>query len=172
MDDFNTLENSLGLKTSKLKFKKSDQAKRLNIYPKGTLVFPKRGAAIFKNRVQILLENATVDPNLMCLDAFGINALYLREYMLFIGLHNFSDNSGVPQINNKHLYPLLFPVPSKAEQEKIIDAFSSIDQSIQSSINTLFSLIAKKSALMSDLLTGRVRVNVDAKDANKIEEAA
>jgi len=161
VDDFNSPENADGIITAKLRFNKDKQKKRLNLYEKGVLVFPKRGAAIFKNRMQVLKERATVDPNLMCLNAFGINAKFLMEYMLNVGLYNFSDNSGVPQLNNKHLYPMSFPVPSIAEQKEIVGIIECISQSLFSNQKKLEQLITLKKGLMFDLLTGQVRVNVD-----------
>jgi type I restriction enzyme S subunit len=161
VDDFNTLENVSGIVTSKLRFDKGNQKKRLNLYKKNTLVFPKRGAAIFKNRMQVLKAEATVDPNLMCLNPFGIDANFLREYMLNVGLYNYSDNSGVPQLNNKHLYPMLFPVPPLSEQKAITDVLSGVDNTLVSNTNKLAELKKLKKGLMTDLLSGRVRVNVD-----------
>ena len=72
----------------------------------GSLVFPKRGEAIFKNRVRLLGTKATVDPNLMILTP---TAAYVPSFLMYllihIGLFNLSDNSAIPQLNNKHLYP-------------------------------------------------------------------
>ena len=92
----------------------------IRLYTPGSLVFPKRGAAIFKNRVRLLGTRATVDPNLMVMTPKDdLVPDFLMYLLIHIELFNLCDNSGIPQLNNKHLYPKLFPVPTIDEQEEI-----------------------------------------------------
>ena len=132
----------------------------------GSLVFPKRGAAIFKNRVRLLGTKATVDPNLMILTP---TAAYVPSFLMYllihIGLFNLSDNSTIPQLNNKHLYPFLFPVPPIDEQEGIAESILAVDNRIASEEEQMIGLIQLKQALMSVLLTGEVRVTTDTEAA-------
>ena len=131
-----------------------------------SLVFPKRGAAISKNRVRLLGTKATVDPNLMILTP---TAAYVPSFLMYllihIGLFNLSDNSTIPQLNNKHLYPLLFPVPPIDEQEGIAESILAVDNRIASEEEQMIGLIQLKQALMSVLLTGEVRVTTDTEAA-------
>ena len=78
--------------------------------------------------------------------------------LLYIGLFNLSDNSGVPQLNNKHLYPHLFPIPSFHEQQGIAKVISSSDERIASEEDKMFALNDLKQTLMSVLLSGELRV--------------
>ena len=132
----------------------------------GSLVFPKRGAAIFKNRVRLLGTKATVDPNLMILTP---TAAYVPSFLMYllihIGLFNLSDSSSIPQLNNKHLYPLLFPVPPIDEQEGIAASILAVDNRIASEEDKMIGLSKLKRALMSVLLTGEVRVTTDTEAA-------
>ena len=132
----------------------------------GSLVFPKRGAAIFKNRVKVLGTRATVDPNLMVLTpTAAFIPDFLMYFLIHIGLFNLSDNSGIPQINNKHLYPRVFPVPSIDEQEGIADSILASDDRILSEEDKMIGLSKLKRALMSVLLTGELRVTPDTEAA-------
>jgi hypothetical protein len=110
VDDFNTLDNQQGegISVSSNTFD-CPAGLKPKLLPPGTLVFPKRGAAIFLNRVGVLSKPATIDPNLMGLSTKpGVSHEYLRQILLRRDLGTICDNSGIPQINNKHLYPLLF----------------------------------------------------------------
>lgn len=161
VDDFNRPANRGGLREAALRYEPA-QNRRIKTYAPGHIVFPKRGAAIFKNRVQVLHASATVDPNLMVLaPGERIDAEFFAYLMLFIGLHNLGDNSGIPQINNKHLYPCLFAIPTISEQLRIRSALSAIDEQVHAELLILESVDKLKSALSSALLTGEIRVQPD-----------
>ena len=138
----------------------------IRLHSPGSLVFPKRGAAIFKNRVRLLGTNATVDPNLMVMTPkHDLVPGFLMYLLIHIELFNLSDNSGIPQLNNKHLYPKLFPVPAVDEQESIAKSMRAADDRIASEEEKMMGLSRLKQALMSVLLTGEVRVTVDTEAA-------
>jgi type I restriction enzyme S subunit len=61
-------------------------------------------------------------------------------------------------ISKSKLLDLLLAIPSQAEQREIASIMQEIDASIEADNLTLKGQIATKSALMSDLLTGRKRV--------------
>lgn len=136
VDDFNKNENHRNLIISSERFNVEEQANNISILNEGFLIFPKRGAAIFKNRVGILGKKATVDSNLMALECFNIESKYLRVYLEWFGLHNISDNSGIPQINNKHVYPLLIPVFNKEYKNGVIE--------FDDYVSSIFDFIAEK----------------------------
>lgn len=155
VDDFNHPENEDRLVRSSMTF---DQRSRRGIFDPGVIVFPKRGAAILQNRARILGVAGTVDPNLMVMIPTGSGrARFLRDYLLFFNLARICDNSGIPQINNKHIYPLRFPVPLLNEQIAIEQAMDGLAAQTVDAERELGKLRNLKSALMHDLLTGRVR---------------
>ncbi|MGU9312858.1 restriction endonuclease subunit S [Clostridium perfringens] len=126
---------------------------------KGMIVFPKRGASIFTNKIAILNLNGYFDTNIMglkCKDEL-INE-YLFYYLKFIGLERFADTTAVPQINNKHINPLKIPIPSIIEQEKIVWGLDQIDGKIEQYKNKKEKLEYLKGGLMQDLLLGKIRV--------------
>jgi type I restriction enzyme S subunit len=159
--DINEPDNFIEIQTTALRFNAEDNP-GIRSYGAGHLLFPKRGAAIFKNRVRLLIRPTSVDPNLMVLRPFEtIHAPFLMYYLLHFGLFNLSDNSGVPQLNNKHLYPHVFPYPPMAEQQEIAEAMTLVEQRYLTEAGKLDGLQQTKAALMNVLLTGELRVTPD-----------
>ncbi|MCR9161685.1 MAG: restriction endonuclease subunit S [Nannocystaceae bacterium] len=159
---FNMPENRRWIRVGEQSFDSAANSK-IRTYADGHLVFPKRGAAIFKNRVRLLLRATAVDPNLMVLAPLAdLNPQFFRYLLLWIGLFNLSDNSGIPQLNNKHLYPRKFPIPGRVEQDAIADVLARTDDRLETEAQGLVRLSQLKSALMSVLLTGELRVRTEA----------
>ena len=126
---------------------------------KGSLIFPKRGASILLNKVRILVHDAFMDTNLMTLTPKeALDSDYLYYALTHIQLWRVADTTSIPQINNKHIIPLVIPCPSKAEQRAIATALSDVD----ALLSKLDALIAKKrdlkQAAMQQLLTGQTRL--------------
>lgn len=162
VDALNDPANRRMIRQSRDRFR-SEKNPTINTYGCGSLVFPKRGAAIFKNRVRLLGTNVAVDPNLMVLTPNErLNAEFFVLLLLHIRLSSLSDNSGIPQLNNKHLYPKLFVVPPMGEQVEIAKAISSFDDYLDTEQDKISALLVAKHALMSDLLTGELRVTPGA----------
>ena len=141
-----------------------DRSIAANYRPRsGFIVFPKRGAAIFTNKVNIVDRPSLIDPNLMgwqigerAVPAFIAYALKCRK------LDELADVSTVPQINNKHIAPERFAVPPIEEQQKIVgylDAesakFDTLTAEAQRSIDLLQE---RRTALISAAVTGQIDV--------------
>jgi type I restriction enzyme, S subunit len=127
--------------------------------PARSIVFAKRGAAIALNKIRILSEASFMDTNLMALTPGDrLDFEYLYYALGHIGLWRFADTTSVPQINNKHINPLPFPLPDLPEQRSIAKALSNVDRLIDG----LDELLGKKrdlrQAVMQQLLSGRVRL--------------
>jgi type I restriction enzyme, S subunit len=96
--------------------------------PGQSVMFAKRGAAISLNKVRILKQASFMDTNLMALiPQDGLECEYLYYALGHIGLWRFADTTSVPQIDNKHVKPLPFPLPSRPEQRSIATALSDVD---------------------------------------------
>lgn len=179
VDDCGTLKSgespsNFTFVTSGIPYFKVDQMNNCNKYqietpyfiaekvfvPEGSILFPKRGAAIETNKVRILKQNSFFDTNVMSLtlDSSSICNEFFYYWLLKKELWKIADTTSVPQINNKHIKPLLFPCPNFEEQQRIANALSDVDTLI---IN-LEKLIAKKKNIkqgaMQQLLTGRKRL--------------
>lgn len=126
---------------------------------KGSVIFPKRGAAIMTNKVRILAEDSYMDTNMMALTSTGIDSEFLYNVILNEGLYKIADTSTIPQINNKHIEPYEVMLPEFDEQRMIGEFFASLDHLITLHQHKLDKEKQKKKALMQLLLTGKVRVS-------------
>ena len=127
--------------------------------PRGSVIFAKRGAAIALNKVRILAQESFMDTNLMALTPTEeLDGEFLYYAIGYIGLWRFADTTSVPQINNKHVKPLPFPLPKLAEQRAIAEVLGDVD----ALLGSLEQLITKKrdlkQAAMQQLLTGKKRL--------------
>nr|WP_243159267.1 restriction endonuclease subunit S [Clostridium sp. cel8] len=148
VDDMNYTEKYLN------KSKAYFDEEKYNLMPKGMIVFPKRGASIFTNKVAILQNAGYFDTNIMglkCKD--GLNNEYLFYQLKFIELKKFADTTAVPQINNKHINPLKICLPPLKEQQKIASILSSVDEQIEITDSLIEKTKELKKGLMQRFLT-------------------
>ncbi|MCK9588039.1 MAG: restriction endonuclease subunit S [Terrimicrobiaceae bacterium] len=67
-------------------------------------------------------------------------------------------SSGLNTINRRNLRNLLIQVPEKREQEEILAALQTSEQSVTATQTKLAALEALKKSLLQNLLTGRIRI--------------
>jgi len=115
----------------------------LPICPVGTVVFPKRGGAILTNKKRRLGQPSSFDLNTMGFvnRTETIRDDFLWFWMLSVSLSDIYDGSNVPQINNKNVEPLSFPICSPAEQAEIarlldekLDAADALEAEIHAAL--------------------------------------
>jgi type I restriction enzyme S subunit len=130
---------------------------------KGFLVFPKRGAAIFGNKVNIIKVESLIDPNLMgwLISDNGAPAFYAYT-LKSKKLEEIADVSTVPQINTKHIAQELWPCPPLIEQFEIIafldDQAAMFDSLVKETNSSIALLQERRSALISAAVTGQIDV--------------
>ena len=125
---------------------------------KGSVVFPKRGAAIITNKVRILGLDSYMDTNMMALTSERLDPEFLYNIISKEGLYKIADTSTIPQINNKHIEPYEVKIPSLDEQRRIGVYFKQLDHLITLHQRELEETKKKKKSLAKLLLTGSVRV--------------
>ena len=129
------------------------------VIAKGSIIFPKRGAAITNNKVRIAACQLYMDSNMM---AITPNDLVCGDYLYFKityeQLFRIADTSTIPQINNKHIIPYKICLPPLAEQRKIAEILGVWDEAIEKQSRLIEKLELRKRALMQRLLTGRTRL--------------
>ncbi|SET34940.1 type I restriction enzyme, S subunit [Nitrosomonas marina] len=126
------------------------------------IVFPKRGAAIFTNKVNIVKVDSIIDPNLMGWEiGEKVRSEYIAHLLKLRGLADIADVSTVPQINNKHIEPIKFPIPPTQEQEGILK-YLNIE-------TRKFDLLIKKSKLAIELMQERRTALISAAVTGKID---
>lgn len=161
VDDFNDPANQRRIVKTQRGFKMAENPK-IETLPIGTVVIAKRGAAIEKNRVRVTAVPVTLDPNLMGLRlADGLGSEFFRYQLEWRRLSRFCENSGVPQLNNKDLYPRPFLRPPPDEQDELVEVLRAAEDQEDRVNDVLLNLEHLKRGLMQDLLTGRRRVPVN-----------
>lgn len=107
---------------------------------KGSVIFPKRGAAIMTNKVRILGIDSYMDTNMMSLSSEKLDSEFLYNIISKEGLYKIADTSTIPQINNKHIEPYEVIIPSLDEQKRIGLYFRNLDNLITLHQQKLFLL--------------------------------
>ena len=93
------------------------------IVPKGSIVFPKNGGAIYTNKKRILFQDSVVDLNTEAIVPNNdiITAEFLYKLFLFIDLGQFDNGGGLPSINIKKMKEFILSIPSLEEQRQIVE---------------------------------------------------
>ena len=111
---------------------------KMTPFPAGAIVFPKIGAAIATNKKRILSCLSLVDNNVAVCIPEGVDGKYLYYWLLEQDLRFVAHDSGaVPSIRKTDLEQLDVPVPSVAEQERIVevlDRFNALVNDISSGL--------------------------------------
>ena len=141
----------------------AEPAAGMHTAPSDFIVFPKRGAAISLNRVNIVRSPALLDPNLMgWIPAQGVDIAYLAYTLKARRLVSLADVSTIPQLNNKHIDPALFPIPPLNEQHKIVahldTTLARLDALTQASDTMRTLLKERRTALITAAVTGQIDV--------------
>jgi type I restriction enzyme, S subunit len=135
---------------------------------RGYVVFPKRGAAIFLNKVNVVDKPSLIDPNLMGWEINGkADSVFIAYVLKTRKLDELADVSTVPQINNKHISPERFPIPPLDEQ-KAISSFldvetSKIDGLVSEQRRLIELLKEKRQAVISHAVTKGLNPNAPMK---------
>jgi type I restriction enzyme S subunit len=128
---------------------------RLRVWPQGTVVFPKVGAALLTEKRRILTTDTIFDNNLMGLVP---GERILSEYLYLILLQvRFSDvvqPGVVPSIKNSIVEDLVVSIPPLDRQSEIVAEICSFDDFINQLAHSLKTMEALRSAVVTDLLGG------------------
>ena len=131
------------------------------------LLLPKRGAAIFLNKLRLAKGTFQIDTNVMGIsfDKEVANLDFMLYRLLFERLESIADVSTIPQINNKHINPYIIPLPPLGEQQKIAQIISTVFEKIDLLEQQKAETQQLKKGLMQKLLTGEWRVPVEETEA-------
>lgn len=129
--------------------------------PPGTIVFPKRGAAIATNKKRLTESWSVFDPNVIgVVPGNTINARFLFHWFQSFDLRTITEPGPTPQLNKKHLDPLPIPVPpTTEEQEEIVAILDALDRKIALHRQKRAVLEELFQSLLHKLMTGEIVVS-------------
>ena len=139
---------------------------------RGDFVFTQRGTL---GQVGMIPDDSIFDRFLisqsqmkLSVDRSILDKEFLYQYFLSEYFHRQIKQetiaTGLPHINLGILKSFWVPLPSISEQRKIAQILGAIDERMACLLHVVENYKAMKKALMQDLLTGKVRVNVDQKE--------
>jgi type I restriction enzyme, S subunit len=160
--DMNTEGNELFMRKAKINLSTGDCKKlKLKTFPKGTVVFPKRGGAILTNKKRILSKESAFDLNLMgVIPGANVRERFLFDWFLALDLGTLCDGSNVPQINHSDIEPLKFPQVSIEIQDDVIKEIESrlsvCDKMEETINNSLEQAEALRQSILKQAFEGKL----------------
>ncbi len=155
-------ENTISLET----------AKRLGAYvfPKGSIVFAKVGAALLLARIRSLKADSCIDNNLMGLVVHSKHDSSFIKYSMNLIKFDYIVNPGaVPSLNEFQMGNLFLPIPDRWVQEKIANFLdhetAKIDTLIEKQQQLINLLKEKRQAVISHAVTKGLNPNAPMRDS-------
>ncbi|APZ55377.1 restriction endonuclease subunit S [Salipiger abyssi] len=156
---------------------------RATVFPKGTIVFAKIGAALLLGRFSMLGRPACIDNNM---SAFVPNASLIEPNFALLGLSQADMTTmvqpgAVPSLSTEAFYSFGIPLPPKEAQSKFVDEFrrwrATTVQIVGKTQQSIARLQEFRSALITAAVTGQIDVTTWGKQGqtdrrlDEIEEA-
>lgn len=125
--DMNLRGNEIEITTSSTFFERNSVNKK-DLILTGSIIFPKRGGAIATNkRRAVIKEPILIDSNTMAvIPSTEISFNYFLHWFSEIDLSKLGNDGVIPQVNNKDLNPISFPLPPLAEQIRIVNKLGKL----------------------------------------------
>lgn len=129
------------------------------LLPEGGVAFAKVGAALLMNRRRLLAQDSLVDNNMMVATGGDeVHSTWLYWFLQTIDFGKIVQDGALPSVNQGQLGALPASFPKLEEQREIADRLNRLDGILDMEQICLEKSRQLKTALMDDLLTGRVRV--------------
>jgi len=137
----------------------SEVTKRRFLQP-GSIIFPKRGAAISTNKKRITKYYSKLDPNLIGIEPRkDIHKEYLFGFFEQFDLRSLQDNTPIPQLNKNQVNSILFPLPPLPDQQRIASILSALDEKIEAEENKKKALDELFKTLLHNFMSAKIRVD-------------
>ena len=125
------------------------QKLRAKIFPAGSIIFPKIGAAIATNKKRILVRPSCVDNNVMAITPDSkLDSEYLFGLMLHKNLSDFASDADPPSMRKTTVEDWLIPCPPMSLQRK----YSELTESVRGTSQLMDSRYRTTSALSASLM--------------------
>lgn len=149
VSDMNRLENQITLTYSDLYIKTPKK-----IFPKGSIVFPKNGGAIYTEKKRFLSQDSVIDLNSEAI--FADENYIIKEYLFYflssIKISSFDNGGGLPSININRMKECSVPLPNIDEQHRIVSYLDSSFKLIDEIKNKALKSLTEAKALFQSAL--------------------
>ena len=133
------------------------------VYKKNILLLPKRGMSILTNKVGITNINCIFDTNLMGLRLSSkyVDIKFIFYWTINVGLSKLADITTIPQLNNKHIYPIVIYLPTRKEQAAIANYLDTKTAQIDRKLDLLSQKATQYGKLKQSLINETVTRGLD-----------
>mgnify|MGYP006081532571 CR=1 FL=1 len=132
------------------------------IFPAGTVVFPRVGAALLTNKRRILSRSSVVDDNIYTFSPSKIHSRFAYMFLQLIDMASLCSPGLVPTITFGAINNIRLTMPSLSEQQKIVDYVDSqtikMEALVQKAEFAISLMRERRTALISAAVTGKVDV--------------
>lgn len=129
------------------------RAKRLKLFPKETILFPKSGASIRLEKRAKLLVDSYVVSHLCCVLPKAIDSDFLYYWLKLVRFSHAVDGSTLPYLNLNELSKRSLLLPPRPEQKRISAVLSLVQQAIEEQKQKVELITELKKTLMQKLFT-------------------
>ena len=153
VSDMNRLDNQITMTYSDLYIKTPKK-----IFPKGCIVFPKNGGAIYTEKKRFLSQDSVIDLNSEAIlaDENYIIKEYLFYFLSSIKISSFDNGGGLPSININRMKECSVPLPNIDEQRRIVSyldsSFKSIDEIKDKALKSLTEAKALSQSALAEAM--------------------
>ncbi|MBR5033099.1 MAG: restriction endonuclease subunit S [Treponema sp.] len=107
------------------------ESNKKQVFPIGSVIFPKRGGAILTNKKRITSVEICCDLNIMgVIPGEKICPNFLYYYFIGIDFSKLCNGAAIPQINNIDINPLEINLPPLEEQKRIVAHLDSLSEKV------------------------------------------
>lgn len=131
------------------------------VFPPGTVIFPKVGAALHTNKKRFLKTEALLDNNLMGVTVSSparCESAFLFRWFETVNLSELSNPGPLPSINAARVKSRPIALPPLDEQRLIAAQLSAVDAKLAVEDKRRAALDALFKSLLQHLMTGKVRL--------------
>ena len=161
VSDMNNVGNEIFMETAN-NFIDEVLRKKLGatVFPAGSIVLAKVGAAVFLERKKILSKASCLDNNMAAfvMDSSRANCRFIHYAMLNKKLGNLVSTTALPSLSGTILSAIEIALPPLAEQTAIAAVLSDMDTDLAALEARRDKTRALKQGMMQELLTGRIRL--------------
>ena len=144
-------------------------AMQATIFPQGSIVFAKVGAALLLHRFEKLPFDCCIDNNLMCLYDISADSKWLQFSLSLLNFNSLVNPGAVPSVNQSQVGMMPIAVPPLSEQQAIANYLDEkcgkIDEQVKLLEKKVDAYKNLKRSVINETVTRGLDKNVKLKDS-------